>query len=71
MKNGCVIISVNPVSGWQPSLSIGFLLRNDLRIDAALTDKDRGNLMGLSKITEINVILEKLSKKCTKTKRIS
>ena len=43
---------MKPFSGWQPNLSTGFLLRNDLRIEAAFTDNDLGILIGLSRITE-------------------
>lgn len=50
-KKGCVMMSVKPVSGWQPSLSEGFLLRKPLRMLAAFTDSDRGMRIGRSRIT--------------------
>lgn len=47
-------MSVKPVSGWQPRRSTGFLLRKPFRIEAALTDSDRGIGICLSKMTESN-----------------
>ena len=45
------MISTNPDSLLQPSLSAGFLFRKPLRMEAALTDKDRGILIVFSKMT--------------------
>ena len=52
LKNGCVIISMNPLSLWHPSLSVGTLFKNPFKMPAALTLSDRGIRMVFSKITE-------------------
>ena len=48
------MISVNPASELQPNLSTGFLFKKPLRMEAALTLKERGIRMVFSKITEKN-----------------
>lgn len=54
LKKGWDMISVKPVSGWHPRRSTGFLLRKPFRMEAALTDSDRGIRIGLSRMTESN-----------------
>ena len=54
LKNGCDMISMKPVSLWQPNRSAGFLLRNPFRMEAALTLSDRGIRIVFSRITEIS-----------------
>lgn len=44
-------MSANPVSLRQPKRSAGFLLRNPLSTDEALTDNDLGMRIVFSKIT--------------------
>ena len=51
LKNGWVMISMNPDSLLHPRRSAGFLLRNPLRMEAALTLNDLGMRMVFSKIT--------------------
>ena len=67
LKNRWDMISANPVCKWQPSLSLGFLFKNPLRHDEALTESDRGILIGFSRITEIiqsREIVRNVIKKC-------
>ena len=60
LKNGCVMISMNPDSLLHPRRSAGFLLRNPLRMEAALTLNDLGMRMVFSKITwnKVNLLRE-------------
>ena len=60
LKNGCVMISMNPDSLLHPRRSAGFLLRNPLRMEAALTLNDLGMRMVFSKITwnKVNLLWE-------------
>ena len=51
LKNGCVMISMKPESRLQPNLSTGFLFKKPLRMEAALTLRDRGIRMVFSRIT--------------------
>ena len=71
LKKLCVVMSKNPVSGWHPSLSTGFLLRNPFKMEAALTDNDLGIRMGRSRITEINIMVQYYFKKTQLTKKTS
>jgi hypothetical protein len=52
LKKGWVMISMNPVSLWQPRRSAGFLLRKPFRMEAAFTLKDRGMRIVFSRMTE-------------------
>ena len=52
LKKGCDMISMKPVSLWQPNRSAGFLLRKPFRMEAALTLSDRGIRIVFSRITE-------------------
>ena len=52
LKKGCVMISMKPVSLWQPRRSAGFLFKKPFRMEAAFTLSDRGILIVFSRITE-------------------
>jgi hypothetical protein len=54
LKNGWVMISMNPDSRLHPKRSAGFLLRKPLSIEAAFTLSERGMRMVFSKITAKN-----------------
>lgn len=60
LKNGWVMISMNPVSLWQPSLSVGTLFKNPLRMEAALTLSDLGMRMVFSRMTAMENVRSKV-----------
>ena len=62
LKNGWVMISMKPVSLWQPKRSAGFLLRKPFRMEAAFTLKERGILIVFSRMTEKKVKKRKVSR---------